>query len=186
MNDRTVFIVGHEYQGYYWIDYIESWLESDIPRRKQFYPFIRERVKKICKLFNISLFIPDGTGVGAPVLDELENDFRTYKTPPRMHMHSNKKKGYIFTEDTKLDLIDNLVQNFQDQKIKIPWHGNVGELKALENELLSFTYEISGNRIKKLHYGVQNAHDDRVITLALLTFGMTARKPWMFAMVSGA
>ena len=50
---------------------------------------------------------------------------------------------------------------------------------GLENEFLSFTYEIYGSRQKKIHYGVQNAHDDRVITFALMYWGATRGAPWM-------
>lgn len=185
-NDRSVFMIGHQFNNAYWLDYMESWLESEIPKGKEFYPFMRSRIAHLCKKFNVKDFIPDGSGVGGPVLDECASMFKQMRGAPKMYMHKGRTKGYIFNEQTKVDLVDNLIEQFQQDNMRIPWHNNTGEVKCLENELLSFTYEISNTRIKKIRYGVQNAHDDRVITLALLAWGLSQSRPWMFAKVVGA
>jgi hypothetical protein len=76
---------------------------------------------------------------------------------------------------SKPDLIENLVNYFSRTRISIPPEYEP-DIDILINQLLNFAYEATQTNYIK--YGVQLEHDDAVIALALMVWGMR-HKPWI-------
>lgn len=89
----------------------------------------------------------DGTGIGTPIFDSLSRSI------PRL-------EEYIFTEQSRKDLLENLKMLIETRKIRIP---NDPTLVA---ELQSFQYMMTPSG--KVRIGcLDNMHDDCVMSLAL-------------------
>jgi hypothetical protein len=88
----------------------------------------------------------DSTGVGDPVLDDLQND-------------KVNVEGYKFTETSRKELLANLVILFEQDKIKIP------RFDPLIMELKAFQYVLKGNKIRE--EVPEGMTDDCVMSLAL-------------------
>ena len=91
--------------------------------------------------------IMDGTGVGAPIFDDLSQ---------RIH----KLESFVFTEQSRRDLLGNLQILLEQRKIKIP------DDEILLNELRSFQYVLGANGKVKVQVP-DGVHDDCVMSLAL-------------------
>ena len=89
----------------------------------------------------------DGTGVGAPIFDDLSQ---------RIH----KLESFVFTEQSRRDLLGNLQILLEQRKIKIP------DDEILLNELRSFQYVLGANGKVKVQVP-DGVHDDCVMSLAL-------------------
>lgn len=97
--------------------------------------------------FNKAKVIMDSTGVGEPIFDSL-----SLKIP--------NLESFVFTENSRKDLLTNLQILIETQKIKIP------DDEILLNELKSFQYEMTERG--KIRIAVpSNSHDDTVMSLAL-------------------
>ncbi len=94
----------------------------------------------------------DGTGIGKPIFDSL------IRSIPRL-------EEYVFTEQSRKDLLENLKLKIDTQTIRIP---NEPELVY---QLESLQYFITPNG--KLRIQVPDSvHDDRVMSLALAVWDM--------------
>jgi hypothetical protein len=102
---------------------------------------------EVCHFWNNAELIFDATGVGAGISDFL-NNYDVVAHP------------YIFTNDSKAELINRLALAIEYQEITIP------NIVTVRNEMEAFTYSIT--RTGKMSYGAPAGfHDDIVIAIAL-------------------
>lgn len=98
----------------------------------------------------------DRTGVGAPIVEDLE----------REGLRIGEEGSIVFTQRSKHELLTNLAVLLERDKIKIPNDpGLIGELEA-------FQYSI-GDKGQVKFGSVRGATDDRVMSLALAVNGVT-------------
>jgi len=98
----------------------------------------------------------DGTGIGTPIFDSLSRSI------PRLEQ-------YVFTEQSRKDLLENLKLKIDTRTIRIP---NDPELRA---QLDSFQYYLTPGGKFRIQCG-DNQHDDRVMSLALAVHDMPAKE----------
>lgn len=193
-HDKTVFCVVHEKDRKILIDWIDI-----INGKGLEYVDIRAKLIEHISNWKPLWVIPDATGLGDPVCEQMEKDIQklrttglnietgkqpkvVYKNFPRIKnlhtkVYSNKKDhyGFIFDMNTKPDLVDNLQTIMSHGELEIP-RESIYKVKILWEELINFGYDYtSAGRIK---YGVQNGHDDTVIALALACWGVR-EKPFI-------
>lgn len=114
---------------------------------KMDYRDLLDMVSAVCKTHNGAELIFDATGVGAGLGDMLNNyDITTHP--------------YIFTNESKVELVNKLILSIEYQEIKIP---NIQEVRK---ELSVFTYSMT--RTGKISYNAPSGfHDDIVMSMAL-------------------
>ena len=88
----------------------------------------------------------DSTGVGDPVLEELQRGYPNFT-------------GYHFTSQSKQKLMEGLAVAIQQRRITIP------DEPAVINELESFEFEYTKTGVR--YQAMEGSHDDCVIALAL-------------------
>jgi hypothetical protein len=111
------------------------------------YKIVLKEAVATCRRYNNADLIFDATGVGSGLSDFLENDDIT--THP-----------YVFTNESKCELVNRLALSIEYQEIKIP------NITTIKNELSVFTYELT--RTGKVSYNAPSGfHDDIVMSLAL-------------------
>lgn len=183
VHDRSVIFIGH----YDWNNMIFKW---DYMKTcggaydEKNYKTIRKDFLNIVLLFNPRWIVPDSTGVGDSIVDEMNEDLKELKannpwlksriynnktaSPKGMYSKNlNKRKhlGFVFDTKTKMDLIENMVSGFSTRRdIEIPEYA-VPESRDFWDECLSFSFEITKD--KHIKYGSQKNFDDRVIAYAL-------------------
>jgi hypothetical protein len=111
------------------------------------YKIVVKEAGAVCKRFNNADLIFDATGVGAGIADFLANE--------DVNAHP-----YVFTNESKSDLINKLALAIEYQEIKIP------NIVTVKNELSVFTYALT--RTGKISYNAPAGyHDDIVVAVAL-------------------
>jgi len=99
----------------------------------------------------------DRTGVGDPIVEDLE----------RLGLNIGEDGAVVFNQRTRREMLDNLAILIQQKKIKIPNdEGLIAELEAFQ-----YTLTDKGKIEVKSRKGL---HDDRVFSLALAVYGVTA------------
>jgi len=160
------------------------------------YPTIREKLMDLVLLYNPIWLVPDSTGVGDAVVDEMYKDIVALKrTNPWLHTKifnnldpklattqhvnrqaSKKHKGFVFSGQTKVDLIENLVNGYGKRlDVLIPPY-TVPEVRDFWDEMTGYAYEVTES--EHIKYGTQAGHDDRVIAHAL-AYWVCRRKPFI-------
>lgn len=146
------------------------------------YRYIRQKLMKVLTFFDPMWVLPDATGMGDPLVEELEEDLKTTRRSngmtlkTRIFNNRDGSKGYIISRTSKPELIGNLIKLFSTGMIEIP-AGTEPEIGGLIEELLRYECDdVAGSDYIK--YGTQSFHDDRVIALALSCWGHR-RKPTM-------
>lgn len=175
IHDNSVLAVGHHdhERDKIILDYMRV-IKSDV-RGNIEYEDIKNDVIEVVKYYDPIWILPDATGMGEPIIELMEKDLRKIGWRGRIFCNKNNRLGFWFDIKSKPDLIENLVEIFARQKIEMPPEYEI-YIDILVNELLNFSYEMTkANYIK---YGVQLAHDDTVIALALMCWGMKV-KPWL-------
>lgn len=117
------------------------------------------RVREILKQFPHAEAFADATGVGAPVLEQLQREL------PSARLH-----GATFTSPFKSSLIGNLVWMFENGAIQMEPHPD------LIRELQHFEAVPSGTGTVRLG-AASGFHDDLVIAMALACYRMPAGPP---------
>lgn len=101
----------------------------------------------VCKKYNHAELIFDATGVGAGLADVLNN-------------YDVTAHPFVFTNESKNEIVNRLALSIQYQEIKIP------NIVTVKNELSVFTYSLT--RTGKISYAAPSGfHDDIVMSLAL-------------------
>jgi len=139
------------------------------------YEDIKNDIIELVKLFHPGTIIPDSTGMGEPIVEQMEKDLRRCGWYGSIYCNKKNRLGFIFDTKSKPDLIENLQQYFARGRMEIP-NEYEPDMDILKNELLNFSYEVSNTNYIK--YGVQLEHDDTVIALALFVWGLRYR-PWL-------
>lgn len=102
----------------------------------------------------------DATGVGDPIVEDLKS----------RGLNISDDDAIVFTEKTRMNLLNNLAMLLEQDKIQIP------DDPGLITELESFQYSLSP--LGKIKVGVpEGMHDDRVFSLALAVHGVTEMVP---------
>ena len=130
---------------------------NDITWRQQ-----KLRIQKVAKDYNNALCIIDSTGIGDPIVEDLQNSGLS------IH-YENGKPGYRFDNTSKNRLIDQLAIAIEQRLITIP-----PELEVCINELEIFEYVLSERGIIK-YSAPEGKHDDCVISLALAVWGIRSQ-----------
>lgn len=118
----------------------------------------KSRIEATYHRFKALKVIPDSTGVGDPIAEDLDRAGLTVEP-------------FKFTEVSRRQLLDNLAVLLEQDKIKIP------NDPGLVDELRSMVFTLSDSK-GKLHVGVpENLHDDRIMSLALSVWGATEPIP---------
>lgn len=177
--DWAAFAIGHYNQyGVFMLDYLEA-------IRKAPYPTIEARLVDLIIRFKVEKWAPDATGLGEPIIENIYNELErqdyhgletiTNRKPGKEQKKESKgwkRPGYVFTGESKLDLINHLVVIYSRGVISVPFHfnDNKHEAKVLENELVNFqmSYEQNSSGRTSLKLGTQSEHDDRLVAVALL------------------
>jgi hypothetical protein len=139
------------------------------------YDDIKNDLLEIILAFRPTTIIPDATGVGEPIIEQMEKDLARAGWWGTIFSNKKNHLGFWFDIRSKPDLIDNLQNLFQRGRIEMP-HRDEPSIDMLRNELLSFSYEMTNTNYIK--YGVQLEHDDTVIAFALAVWGLR-EKPWL-------
>jgi len=195
-HDATVIDVGHieKDTGILKLDYQYLMPGGEIEYRDIRYEFLN-----IVAYFRPYLIVPDATGIGEPIVEQMEQDlydlqefgvsgvyFRNGTRIPykirdvpdlycTIYRNKHNRPGFVFDYTSKLNLIDNLSNLLQKSMIRIP---DERILSTLWKELLRFGYSKSNNN--RIIYGTQLEHDDTVIALALLAWG-ARRNPYTYS-----
>lgn len=134
------------------------------------YAKIREQLKSITQHFNPTLIVPDATGAGYSQVEQLKKDIFEWGCRSKIYNSSKDRLGFIFSKQTKQDLIGNLIAllSQEKQQLEIPPQTEP-EINELVTEMLRFECEVmEGGYIK---YGTQPYHDDRLVAYALSLWG---------------
>ncbi len=104
-----------------------------------------------------ALIWPDSTGIGSPVVDDLK--------ARGLRIGGEDGRGFVFTETSRKNLLNNLAMLLEQDKIKIP------DDEGLISELENFRYTLTEQG--KIKVEVPSGRtDDRVMSLALSVWGV--------------
>jgi hypothetical protein len=185
--DYTAICVMHsDEHSNYIIDVLERHLHAS-------YVTIQNRIFDLCRAFNIKLVVPDGSGVGTGLLDFLQVNVGVpiYWTTLRGKRVRDKRRakrenaeklrpGFVFTNQSKLNLVDLSVRIMMANRLRCPHHFNTTDprnnryiFKVLENEMIQFTYERTprADAIRFSHPEDGKSHDDTLISVMLAIWG---------------
>ena len=121
--------------------------------------------------------VPDSTGLGDPLVEELQRDLLNAGLRKCKIFNNRKDRlGFIISTTSKPELIGNMIGllSRNPQALELP-PSSEPDISELTKELLRFEMEIMEAGYYK--YGTQSYHDDRVISFALSLWGHR-RKPW--------
>ena len=137
---------------------------------------IKEQFLKVIAFYRPVWVVPDATGLGDPLVEELDRDIKALKLRCKLFNNKKDRLGFNISRITKPDLIGNMIALFSrnPQALQLPPKSEP-EIGDLITELLRFEATIEEAGYTK--YGTQSYHDDRVIALALSLWGHR-RKPW--------
>lgn len=144
------------------VDYIERWNRTS-------WNLTKARFKAICQKYNNAVLIPDSTGVGDPVVEDLQRDgVRVYyNQKPNSNIET---PGIKFNNTNKENLIEKLQVSIEQALISFP------NYEALIQELRDFECELLPSRNYRYQAPV-GKHDDCVIALALAVWGLYIYAP---------
>jgi hypothetical protein len=131
---------------------------------------IKKQFLEVLKYYNPVWVVPDATGLGDPLVEELKRDLHWAKLRSKLYNNTKNGLGFNISHKSKPELIGYMIALFSrnPQALELP-PASEPEIRELVSELLRFECEIQeGGYIK---YGTQQYHDDRVISLALSLWG---------------
>jgi hypothetical protein len=105
-----------------------------------------KKIRELHEKFQAPKILMDSTGVGDPILEQLEDI----------------AEGYKFTNQSKINLINRLVVALEREEVKYP------NIPTLINELKYFQYIKTKSTLKM--EAPAGFHDDCVISLALAVY----------------
>jgi phage FluMu gp28-like protein len=118
--------------------------------------FQRDKIEHVAKLFNDAVIYIDSTGVGDPIVEDLQR--KDLIISP-----------YKFTVNSKYDLVKNLNIMIKARAIHIPRN------QTLIDEMGAYTYEMLPSGV--IRYGAPDGmHDDCVTSLMLCAWGLSKNR----------
>lgn len=120
------------------------------------YTYQVERVVAVAAKFN-AFILMDSTGVGDVIFEQLQLKY-------------SNCDGYVLTNPSKETLIEKLQLGIQDRAFTMP------DIEVAVNELRQFEYRMSPSR-NIIYSAPPGAHDDCVISLALVFYAATEMRP---------
>lgn len=172
--DNSVIIIGHYDRNNktYIVDYIRVIEAGNIE-----YSDVRDQIMEVVDFYEPIWVVPDATGVGEAIVEEMEKDL--HRIGWRGRIYSNKKRGndrgFYFTVKSKPEIIEYLQEVFASGRIQLP-NKYEPAVEITINELREFSYEIT--KARNVKYGVQKEHDDTVVTLAMFVWA-AKEQPWI-------
>ncbi len=131
-----------------------------------------ERVATFMQHNKVTSALCDQTAVGDPLLEQLQNRLRK-SVPDQTDIQAI---GYVFSQQSKQKLIDNLALGIAHRKLSLPG-AEMPNAEALLRELEIFEYELHpGGAIT--YSAPQGQHDDTVIALSLATWQAREAPDW--------
>jgi len=127
--------------------------------QKESWALMRGKTVAVAKRYNNAEVIPDSTGVGDPITEDLQTaGCRVYSEGDR--------PGFVFSSRTKEQLIENLIVTMTNRGITYP-----RSLTIMIDELKEF--EKTESKAGNIRYSAPDGkHDDCVIGLALACWGL--------------
>lgn len=122
----------------------------------------KARIEATARRFGNALIVPDSTGVGNPVVEDLK--------ARGLNIYGEDGKGFVFTETSRKNLLDNLAMLIEQDKIKLP--NDEGLLSELEAFQYRMTISKETGRTRLSVTVPEGMHDDRVMSLALAVWGV--------------
>ena len=137
---------------------------------------IKSQFLKIIMFYKPVWVVPDATGLGDPLVEELHKDIKALKLRCKLFNNKKDRLGFVISHVSKPDLIGYMIALFSrnPHALQLP-PSSEPEIKELITELLRFESEVM--EAGYIKYGIQSYHDDRVIALTLSLWGHR-RKPW--------
>jgi hypothetical protein len=128
--------------------------------QKESWGLMKGKTVATAKRYNNALVIPDSTGIGDPITEDLKAaGCRIWEDD------KSDRPGYVFSSKTKEQLIENLIITMTSRKVSYP------EIKVLIDELKEFERTIS--KAGSIKYSAPDGkNDDCVIGLALACWGL--------------
>lgn len=117
----------------------------------------KARIEATALRFDNALVWPDATGVGDPIVEDLRER--------GLRIGGENNEGFKFTEQSRMNLLNNLAILLEQDKIRIP--NDEGLLVELE----AFRYELTTSGKIKVTVP-EGMTDDRVMSLALSVYGI--------------
>lgn len=119
------------------------------------WPVQKQTIVQEFRYWNNATVHMDTTGIGDPIYDDLKNLLKIHP--------------YTFNETSREQLLVNLKILIEQKMIRLP------DDPVLLHELRSFTYELTGRKVRMQVPG--GVHDDRVMSLALACWGLSQKLP---------
>ena len=117
----------------------------------------KAKIEAVARRFSDALVWPDATGVGDPVVEDLRSR--------GLRIGGENNEGFKFTEQSRMNLLNNLAILMEQDKIRIP------DDEGLLTELEAFQYSLTEKG--KIKVTVPDGMtDDRVMSLALSVWGV--------------
>jgi len=116
------------------------------------YAYVVKKLRELHSKFNAPKILMDSTGVGDPILEQLEDI----------------AEGYKFTNQSKINLINRLVVALEREEVKYP------NIPHLINELKYFQYIKTKSTLRM--DAPNGLHDDTVISLALAVYAAESKQ----------
>ena len=118
-----------------------------------------EKSKAVATKYNNALCVPDRTGVGDPIVEDLQ------RAGIGIYHDLDEKPGVLFTHPKKVMLIEKLMVAIEHRLITFP------DIDVLVDELRAFSYELlPGGGFR--YQAPEGKHDDCVISLALAVWAL--------------
>jgi hypothetical protein len=119
--------------------------------------------RKIIDLIGGTSAVADATGVGDPIVEDLQRGQRT------------RVVGYQFTSKSKQQLMEGLTATIQRGEIRFPGKDQGNPYRWLVDELESFQYEYREHGVR--YSAPEGLHDDGVCALALAVHCRANHRP---------
>lgn len=140
---------------------LHTWRVGSIERFNQVdYPMVEAKLEAFWRRYNKAIVTIDSTGIGEPVCDHLEQ-------------RGISLERFTFTENTRMQLLQNLAVLLEEGKIKLP------NDEQLIKELGAMRYELAGEAKKRVTI-TSPISDDCVMSLALAVYGLYSPLPFTF------
>lgn len=132
----------------------------------------KEKIKAISKLYNDAVVVPDSTGLGDPITEDLQRAGVNVFVDTANQDNPKEVAGVKFTQRSKKNLIEKLKISIELQCFRIPYiKQQITQLKQYEAVKMASGQIRYGAPAGKDENGDDVYHDDDVMSLALALWG---------------